>query len=180
MTKQVVQPTIQLWDPWIRIFHWSLVAIFVANLWITEPGELIHRALGGTALALVVLRFIWGFVGKGAARWSDFFPTPHRIFCHAKALLTGKPYHRMGHSPIGAVVMIALMLLFVGLSTTGIMMGMEAFEFDEWVAEYHEFFAKSLFYLAVIHVLAAIVESFRMKENLPKSMVTGKRIQRKE
>lgn len=173
-TKAVV-----LWDPWIRTFHWSLVVIFVANIWFTEPGEIVHRALGGTAMALVFLRVIWGFIGKGAARWSDFFPTPSRLWQHSKALLTGKPYHRMGHSPLGALVMIAMMLLFIALSVTGMMMTLtDAFMFDDWVAEYHELFAQSLFYLAAFHVFAAIFESIRNKENLPMSMVTGKRIQR--
>lgn len=174
MNKQ----TVVLWDIWIRLFHWSLVLIFVANLWLVTPGEIVHRALGGTALALVALRFIWGFIAQNeAALWRDFFPAPKRLWQHTKALLTGKPYHRMGHSPIGALVMIAMMLLFVGLSVTGMMMTLtDAFMFDEWVGDSHELFAKSLFYLAVLHVFAAIVESFRMKENLPKSMITGKRV----
>lgn len=167
---------IVLWDPFIRIFHWSLVGIFIANIFITEPGEIVHRALGGTALALVVLRFIWGFIGKGAARWSDFFPTPKRLYQHTQALLTGKNYHRMGHSPIGGLVMILMMLCFVVLAVTGMMMSLtDAFDYVTWVEELHSNTVKALIALVGIHILAAIVESIRMKENLARSMVTGKR-----
>lgn len=166
-----------LWDPWVRIFHWSLVFMVAANYAFNESGELWHRALGGTALALVALRIIWGFVANNrAARWQDFFPTPKRLFVHVKALCTGKPYHRLGHTPIGALVMILMLLCVCTLGITGLMMtATDAFELEEWIADLHVFVADALIALVAVHVFAAVLESWRMKENLPLSMVTGKR-----
>ncbi|MCY1314373.1 hypothetical protein D9M70_650030 [compost metagenome] len=42
----------------------------------------------------------------------------------------------------------------------------------------HVLMADSLFALASLHVLAALVESIRLRENLPWSMVTGRRRER--
>lgn len=172
----MTQQTVTLWDPLVRFFHWSLVLIFISNYFINEPGSDWHQLLGYGALLLLMIRFVWGFVGKGAAKWQDFFPTPKRLWLHASALLTGKPYHRMGHSPIGALVMILMMLTVLGLVCTGMMMTvLEAFSDEYWPEEVHGVLANGLLSLAIVHVLAAIVESVRMKENLPLSMIHGKR-----
>ncbi|SRR5690554_5623825 len=175
------RPFVMLWDPLIRVFHWSLVIIVASNYAINETGEIWHRALGGTALGLLIVRFIWGFMAKGAARWSDFFPTPKRLWQHSAALLQGKNYRRMGHTPIGALVMIIMMLCIFALGITGMMMSLtDAFVLEDWLAELHSLLADTLVIVVAVHVLAAIVESLRLKENLPLSIVTGKREQRDE
>lgn len=170
------QEKIILWDPLIRIFHWSLVGIFIANYWINETGESWHERLGYIAVAWLFVRFIWGFTGKGAARWSDFFPTYSRLRLHLCALIKRKPYHRMGHSPLGALVMILMMLLVLALGVSGFMMEeIDYFWGEDWVQNLHMWSANTLLFLVLIHISAAIVESFRLKENLPLSMLTGKR-----
>ena len=66
----------------------------------------------------VGVRFVWGFVSRGAARWSDF-PTPSLLVSHWRSLLRGEGYRRLGHTPLGAVVMILMMSCLAGLVTTG-------------------------------------------------------------
>ena len=41
--------------------------------------------------------------------------------------------------------------------------------------EIHEFCANALMALVGLHIVAALFESYRLRENLPLSMVTGKR-----
>jgi cytochrome b len=170
-----------LWDPLIRLFHWSLAAIFVANYWINEAGEDWHKWLGYIAVAWLFVRVVWGFVGgKGAARWVDFFPSPSRLMLHIKSLFNGTGYHVMGHSPLGAVVMLFMMSLVLVLGISGFMMEeIDYFWGEEWVQNLHSWTANALLYLVIIHVIAAVIESYRLKENLPLSMITGKR-QRKD
>jgi cytochrome b len=168
--------TEKLWDPLIRLFHWSIAAIVVGNYFINEEGEDWHQWLGYIAVAWLVVRFFWGFFGAGAARWADFFPTPARLTAHISALVKGEPYHRMGHSPLGGLVMILMMLCILLLGVTGFMMSeIDYFWGEEWVENLHSWIADSLIALVVLHLSAAVFESYRLKENLPLSMITGKR-----
>jgi cytochrome b len=165
-----------LWDPLIRLFHWSIAGVFVANYFINEAGEAWHEWLGYGAIAWLLVRFIWGFCGPRAARWSDFFPTPARLFSHVNALITGHGYHRAGHSPLGGLIMILMMLCILLLGITGFMMEeIDYFWGEDWVIDLHAKTADVLLTLVCIHVFAALFESYRLKENLPLSMITGKR-----
>ena len=168
--------TEKLWDPLVRLFHWSLVFIFFTNYFFNEEGDDWHQWLGYAAVAWLVVRFVWGFFGRGAARWADFFPTPARLSTHVRALMRGEAYHRMGHSPLGGLVMILMMLCILMLGLTGYMMQeIDYFWGEDGVEELHGWIANSLLALVIIHVFAALFESYRLKENLPLSMVTGKR-----
>jgi cytochrome b len=168
--------TENLWDPLVRLFHWSIALIFIANYFFNEAGETWHQWLGYIAVAWLVVRFLWGFWGMGAARWSDFFPTRANLGLHISTLWKRKPYHRMGHSPLGALVMILMMLCILLLGISGYMMQeVDYFWGEDWLEDLHELIANSLMALVVIHIIAAIVESIRLKENLPLSMITGKR-----
>ncbi|MBB1517630.1 cytochrome b/b6 domain-containing protein [Aquipseudomonas guryensis] len=172
-------PTLRLWDPLIRLFHWSMAAAFIANYFFTEEGDDWHRWFGYYAVGWLVIRGVWGFIGTPAARWADFWPTRARLAEHLRALLGGRPYHRLGHSPLGAVVMILMMLLMLGLGLSGFLMEeVDYFWGEDWIEELHELFANGLLALVGLHLLAALVESVRLRENLPLSMITGKRRRR--
>lgn len=168
--------TTRLWDPLVRLFHWSLACAFLANYFFTEEGESWHRWFGYYAVAWLAIRLLWGFIGTPAARWADFWPTRARLAEHLRALFGGRAYHRMGHSPLGALVMIGMMLLMLGLGVSGFLMEeVDYFWGADGPEAFHEFCANALMALVGLHIAAALVESYRLKENLPLSMVTGKR-----
>ncbi|MGF6595228.1 cytochrome b/b6 domain-containing protein [Pseudomonas sp. 2835] len=171
--------SLRLWDPLVRLCHWSLVVVFVGSYFLTEEGDGWHRWLGYYGLAIVLLRSVWGFVGSPAARWAHFWPTPTRLKWHLQALLNGQDYHRLGHSPLGALVMVLMLLLMAGLGVSGFMME-EIYYFwgDDGLRDIHELMADALLALVCLHIAAALVESWRLKENLPLSMVTGRRRRR--
>lgn len=169
-----MQARIKLWDPLVRVFHWSIAGVFIANYFVNEAGEVWHEYLGYFAVACLLIRFVWGFVGKGAARWSDFFPSWLRLKSHICALIKREPYHRMGHSPLGALVMILMMLLILLLGISGFMMEeIDYFWGEDWVQELHSICAHLLWMLVIVHIAAALFESYRLKENLPLSMISG-------
>ncbi|MWV15663.1 cytochrome B [Pseudomonas sp. L-22-4S-12] len=173
------QPTLRLWDPVVRLFHWSMAAAFIANYGFTEEGEAWHRWFGYYAVAWLAIRVVWGFIGSPAARWADFWPTRARLAAHLRALLGGQPHHRLGHSPLGGLVMVLMMAAMLGLGLSGYLMEeVDYFWGEDWLEELHEGFANGLMALVGAHLLAAVVESLRLGENLPLSMITGKRRQR--
>lgn len=168
--------TVRLWDPLVRLFHWSLAGVFVANYFFNEAGDDWHSWLGYYACAWLVVRIIWGFVGPQSARWADFWPTRARLVTHVTALVRGQPFHRLGHSPLGALVMLLMMAATLGLGITGFLMQeVDALWGADWPMDLHSWIADSLLVLACLHVFAALFESFRLRENLPLSMITGRR-----
>jgi len=63
---------VKVWDPIIRLFHWSVVLTFVANAWAIDDESKLHQQVGWLIVALLGLRVLWGLVGTQHARFSDF------------------------------------------------------------------------------------------------------------
>jgi cytochrome b len=178
MMKSLVQAAprgapVAVWDRFVRVFHWSLVACVLLNQFVLEEGEAPHRWVGYVAAALVVARLAWGFVGSRHARFSDFFPTPARLREHAAALLRGRPAAYVGHSPLGAVMMLTLMALVLALGATGWLQGTDRFWGEEGLEEVHEGLAAALIWLAGVHAAAAIVLGRLEGVDLVRAMLTG-------
>ncbi|MDR3413569.1 MAG: cytochrome b/b6 domain-containing protein [Formivibrio sp.] len=165
---------IRVWDPLVRILHWTLVICVMSNL-MNESGHFAHRTLGLIASGVVIVRFFWGFVGPRYARFSDWFPTPSRLIPYVKALLRNEAPRHIGHNPAGAVMMLILMALVVSLGTSGYLMTTDTFYGDEWLQGLHEGLANILIGSVVLHVAAALYESWKHGENLIASMLHGKK-----
>lgn len=163
----------RVWDPFVRVFHWSLVSTVVLNQWVLEEGERPHRWLGYAAAVLVLLRVVWGFIGPRYARFSDFWPTPTRLRHHLRAWFQGDEIHVSGHNPLGALMMLALMLLVLLLALTGWLQGTDRFWGNEALRDAHESLADSLIGLAGLHAAAAIVMGRLERTRLVKAMITG-------
>lgn len=163
----------RVWDPFVRLFHWSLVGAVVLNQWVLEEGEGPHRWLGYAAAVLVLLRVIWGFIGPRHARFSDFWPTPTRLRHHLRAWFRGDEMHVTGHNPLGALMMLALMLLVLLLAVTGWLQGTDRFWGNEALSEAHESLANGLIGLAGLHAAAALVMGRLERTRLVKAMITG-------
>lgn len=167
--------SVRVWDPVVRLFHWTVVLGCVLNLFILEDGERPHEIVGYIVAGALVVRLVWGFVGTKYARFSDFAPTPSRLRRYIPALIAGREPRMLGHNPAGAVMMFALMALLAGVSITGWMMGLDAFWGEEWLEHLHEALANGIIVLALVHAAAALFESWRHRENLVWSMVTGRK-----
>lgn len=166
--------TVKVWDPLVRVFHWSLAGLFLANFF-TEDGELAHRGIGYAVLALLGVRFVWGWVGTRHARFSDWVPGPRRVRDYLRARLAGRSRRQLGHNPAAAVMILALLggVLLVGI--TGWLQTTDRFFGAGWLEELHEVLAYGVLGLVVLHALAAVVESVHYGENLIAAMIHGRK-----
>ena len=172
-TTTVATQAVKVWDPFVRLFHWSLVSCVLLNQFVLEAGETAHEWTGYVASALVLARVLWGFVGSRHARFADFFPTPGRLWRHFAALRQGQHPPYTGHNPLGALMMLTLMCCVLALGITGWMQGTDAYFGEEWLIELHEWLANGLLIAAGLHAAAAIVMGRIERVNLVRAMVTG-------
>jgi len=180
-------PTSKVWDPLVRVGHWTLVACFF-TAYLTEGEVPLHMWAGYLLSAVVLVRLLWGFVGPQHARFSDFLYRPARIAAYLRSLVSRRPQHYRGHNPAGGVMILLLlaslaltaatgMALYAAEDQAGPLAGLvatsEASE-ERW-EEAHEVFGNLTLLLVIIHVVGAVVSSVLHRENLVKAMITGRK-----
>jgi cytochrome b len=164
---------VRVWDLFVRLFHWSLVACFFVAYFSTESIDWVHKGFGYATLALVFARAIWGFIGSRHARFSDFVPGPRGLWNYTLALLRGKEPRHIGHNPAGSVMILFLLCAVTGIGVTGWMMTLDAFWGNGTVETTHIVLVDMTLIAVAIHVCANIYGSLRHRENLILSMITG-------
>lgn len=171
MNTKLPQPTFNVWDLPLRLFHWMLVAsIAVAFLSSDEDSAFAgwHIAAGWVAAVLIVFRLVWGFVGGEHARFANFI-RPSRAFAHLKHLASGRAERTVGHNPAGGMAV----LLLIGSIAAVVATGWLALQGGEEVL--HEGIAWFLLGLIGVHIAAVIATSILSRENLVRAMVTGRK-----
>lgn len=178
---------IRVWDPLVRLFHWSLVAAF-ATAFIVEDDLLgVHVWAGYLALGLVAIRLAWGLVGTRHARFSDFVRGPAQVMAYIHDALRLQAPRYLGHNPAGGAMVVAL-LLSVGLTgisglalygaaelagpLAGLMRGTPAVS-GHLLEELHEFLANLTLALVALHVGGVLFSSLSHRENLIAAMISG-------
>jgi cytochrome b len=164
--------TVRVWDPLIRLFHWSLV-VSVSVCLILEAGTKIHRFAGYVAAGLIIFRLLWGMVGSHHARFTSFITGPGAVVRYLRSLTSGSPEHHHGHNPAGAAMIVLLLLALIFSAGSGVLLNTDAFWGAEWLEDFHELVSQSLYILLPIHLLGVVVSSVLHKENLVRAMITG-------
>lgn len=108
------------WDIVVRLSHWVIAGVVVLNALITSGGGAVHVALGWTGGAFLVLRMIWGIIGRAEARFSAFPPAPAKALAHLIEVVRGKPREYASHNPAGAMMVYALWLSLAVVIGTGL------------------------------------------------------------
>ncbi|MDA9422082.1 MULTISPECIES: cytochrome b/b6 domain-containing protein [Bradyrhizobium] len=166
---------VKVWDPFVRVFHWSLAGLFLLAYATGDEMENVHVAAGYTIAGLVALRIVWGFVGPRHARFSDFVRSPRAVLAYMRDVAMLRAPRHLGHNPAGGAMVVALIVTLIGTCTTGYMMTTGTFWGAKWVEEVHEAFANLTIGLIVVHVLGVLVASFEHRESLVKAMITGRK-----
>jgi cytochrome b len=163
-----------VWDPFVRIFHWSTVGL-VAVAFFSDANRPVHDTAGYIVLALVVARIAWGLIGSAHARFSDFLAPPGRILAYLRDIPAGRARRYIGHNPTGGAMIVALLSLLVITAGSGWLSETDAFFGISWVSHLHHRAAHLLLVLAGLHVLGVVVSSLLHRENLVVAMITGRK-----
>ncbi|WP_454766970.1 cytochrome b/b6 domain-containing protein [Cupriavidus campinensis] len=165
---------LRVWDVVVRLTHWG-VAVAVCYDLVDDSGDSVHRMLGYTAAGLVLFRLLWGFIGSEHARFSAWLPRPGGVLAYAGALARRRAPRFISHTPLGAVMMMAMWGLILLLAVTGWMSRLDPLWGEDWPIDIHRWLSNTLLGLIVVHVLVAIVLSVAGRENLIAAMITGRK-----
>lgn len=174
---------IRVWDLPLRLFHWLLVLCIVGSLIsVNLGGNAIewHAYFGYCILSLLIFRIVWGFVGSTHARFVTFFPNITNIMDYLK----GRAPKVLGHNPIGALSVFALLFVLTVQASTGLFVDDEvAFQgpFAKYVSnatvsflsEIHESNQVLIYALIAIHIAAIFFYKKFKGEDLIKPMISG-------
>lgn len=163
----------KVWDPALRVFHWTVAGAFVANALLTNPERDLHHGLGYGVAALLALRAVWGLVGPRYARFASFPPSPRAAIAQVTDMALGRRRVHLGHTPLGAFMIWNLLLSLIVIVASGHAMTTLSFWGVRWVRELHEMAVTWAEVSVVVHVAAVLWESRRTGVNLPRAMVTG-------
>jgi cytochrome b len=178
-------PDVRVWDPLLRLVHWSFPLLILAMWWTAENDKWgLHRRLGLVLLGLLVFRLVWGFIGPETARFAQFVKGPGAVLAYLRGETGGAP--AIGHSPLGGwstMALLGAMLLQVSLGLfagdpfdgmTGPLNPLVGVSLADTITEVHEAFFNVLAGLIVLH-LAAICWYAVKGQDLVSPMVGGAR-----
>ena len=110
---------VRVWDLPTRVFHWMLVALIAFSWWSAENDELdLHIWSGLAVLTLLIFRLLWGVFGSSTARFANFVRGPRAMLGY---LRNSRAWTAIGHNPIGAASVIAMLLVLIGLHVAAIL-----------------------------------------------------------
>jgi len=167
--------TVKVWDRFVRVFHWSLVSLFVLAYATGDESEKVHIAAGYAIGALLALRIVWGFVGPAHARFANFVRSPRAVLSYMRDIVLLRAPRHLGHNPAGGAMIVALIVTLIATCVTGSMMTTDAYWGAKWVEEVHEALAHLAVGLITLHVMGVLVASFQHRENLVTAMITGRK-----
>jgi cytochrome b len=172
---------VAIWDLPTRLFHWLLAGLIGFSWWSAEYHyDDLHIWSGLGIMSLLIFRILWGFFGSSTARFASFVRGPKAVFGYLRGSWRG-----IGHNPLGALSVIALLVMTcvqVGLGLfasdeDGIMQGPLArlvkVDTGDWAREWHETLFNVLLALIALHVAAIVYYKLRGK-SLLKPMITGR------
>lgn len=169
-----------IWDLPIRLFHWGLVISIIGSVVTANIDELdLHARFGFAACVLLIFRVIWGVVGSETARFAAFVRGPATVIAYLRGAWSG-----VGHNPLGALSVVALLVVVSGQVATGIFSNDDVFFEGPWagwigsrasaeMTGWHERFEFAMYALVALHLAAIIVYRLRGKD-LITPMVTGR------
>ncbi len=175
---------VKAWDIWTRLFHWSLAGLIVFAWWSVENHHLDwHKVAGSVIAGLLVFRLWWGVFGGSTARFGDFVKDPGAIFGY----LSGKKPTTLGHNPLGALSVLALLLSCAAVVVCGLFAsdtdGLESgplsslVSYDQAVlaGTWHGYAFEAVKWLVVLHLLAIAYYALIKREPLLGAMVHGEK-----
>ncbi|MEL6478963.1 MAG: cytochrome b/b6 domain-containing protein [Pseudomonadota bacterium] len=169
-----------IWDLPLRLFKWGFAISVLGAILTARDGDMErHAQFGFAAMALVLFRVIWGVIGSETARFVQFVKGPAAI----RAYLGEGAWSGIGHNPLGALSILALLALVAFKFTTGIFANDDIFydgpwagwagkATSDWLTGLHHDATWPLYALIALH-LAAVFWHTGKGDNLIGPMIGG-------
>jgi cytochrome b len=181
--------TLKIWDLPVRIFHWALVVAFAAAYITNLLGVnyfKYHVWCGYVVIILVLFRIIWGLVGTYHAKFINFVRNPFATAKYAVSIIKKVDKHYAGHNPLGALMVVMLLLTILIQAITGLFSNDEIFNLGPLYGYISNDLSivltaihQKLFYwilaAVILHIIAVFLHVFFKRDNLIKAMMTGKK-----
>lgn len=195
MAQHTASGKVPAWDLPTRLFHWTLVTLIV-SAWVSyEFSEALgdetlvwHRANGLAILTLLVWRLLWGIFGSSTSRFAEFVHSPAAAVSYARGLAAGSTRRYLGHNPLGAWMVLALLVTVATIASFGLfaaddndLVGGPLYRLvsehqNVRAARLHDqIFNFVLLPLLAAHILANSLYAIVKKEPLIRAMLTGKK-----
>jgi cytochrome b len=186
---QTALPRIPVWDAPVRIVHWSivlLIAVLVSTGLAGGDWLAWHMRAGQVLLALVLFRIAWGFAGSPNARFRTFLRGPRLAVRYARALARRQKEPYATHNPLGAWMVVLLLLALLAQAGTGLFTNDDVLwdgplvkwvtkETSDALSSFHRRFWWVLLALAAVHIVAAVTYLVALRDNLIGAMFTGRK-----
>src|SRR6056297_3054944 len=180
----------RVWDWPLRLWHW-LFAVAVLGAWISGQWGGIdwrqwHFWFGQSAVGLLIFRIIWGFVGPRHARFASFLPGPSRLAGYLKTLPRRDAPESAGHSPLGALAVVVILLIIAAQATSGLFIFDDILYEGPWyvaVSEETAEFASTIHHRLAwpvgvvigLHLAAILFYRIYKHQRLTRAMITGRK-----
>jgi cytochrome b len=174
----------RVWDLPVRLFHWTLVVVVGLAWWSAEyHHDDLHLYLGYGVLSLLLFRIGWGLFGSSTARFSAFVRGPSSVMRYIRDRFH---WPLAGHAPLGALSVIALIVMLLVIVGTGLialdedgffggpLAGLVSISTSDTARELHETLFDILLVLIGLHVAAILLYRLALGRNLLGPMITGK------
>ncbi len=178
--------TVRVWDLPTRIFHWALVACIIGLVITSQIGGNAmpwHFRFGYCVLGLLLFRLVWGLIGGRWSRFGSFLYSPRSVINYLKG--AGRPEHSVGHNPLGAGSVLAMLVFLLAQVATGLCSDDEiaaAGPLTKFVSNatvslatgYHKNIGSMiLLALVILHLAAIAFYYLKKRENLVAPMIHG-------
>lgn len=182
---------IRVWDLPTRLFHWLLALSVIGSVVTAKIGGNAmawHFRLGYVALALLVFRIVWGFVGGRWSRFASFVYGPQTVLRYLRGDTRPGDHFEVGHNPLGSFsvfALIAVLAVQVGtglvsddeIASVGPLNKLVATETGLLATSWHKTWGQwILIALVVLHVAAILYYRYGKRTDLIGPMVTGDKL----
>ena len=185
---EIDTPSKLIWDIPLRIFHW-LIVILIFGSWYTVDIAYDmdkHMLVGYALMAVILFRIVWGIVGPRYARFSSFIFGPLETYRYIKSFFSKDYVSYAGHNPLGGIAVLAMLAVIIVQLVTGLFASDDFYvfaPFSLWVSAdtsfqltgIHRQNFNVMLALIIVHVVAIFFYLIFKKQNLIKSMFTGRK-----
>ncbi len=170
-----MRPSVKVYDPLVRVAHLCFIVGVIAAWFTRHAGGAWHEWIGYAVMAALILRLFWGFSGSASARFTRFIRGPVTTARYAMNVLHGSAARHLGHNPLGAWMIVALLVTLAVIVGTGYMFTTDRWFGYGWVIRTHEISTWILFALVPIHVAGVLHASWKHHEDLIAAMLHGRK-----